>query len=75
MGRRPVDFREVIQEYEILAVVLGCPAHDKTLTTIEYISRLARSISAEFAVEVIVLHEGEIVEHFQPSVGKLVVDE
>ena len=57
---------ETIQEYEISALVLGQPAYDSALTTIEYISTIAKSISAEFGIESFVLHEGQIVEHYQP---------
>lgn len=58
---------ETIQEYEVTAVVLGRPAHDTALTSIEYISSIAKSIPAELNVETFVVHEGQIVEHYQPS--------
>lgn len=58
---------ETIQEYEVTAVVLGRPAHDKALTTIELISSIAKMIATELNVETFVVHEGQIVEHYQPT--------
>lgn len=59
--------RQMIREYEIAAVVLGRPAHDKALTTVEYISQIAQSITKDLGVEAFVVHEGEFVEHYQPQ--------
>ncbi|HCB50852.1 MAG TPA: hypothetical protein DEP47_15375 [Chloroflexi bacterium] len=59
--------KETIQEFGVSAVVLGRPAHDTALTTIEYISNIAKSIPAELNIESFVVHEGQIVEHYQPS--------
>jgi nucleotide-binding universal stress UspA family protein len=59
--------KEVVQENDITAVVLGRPSHDTAVTTIEYINSLARSITAEFGVESFVVNEGEVVEHYSPK--------
>ena len=59
--------KEVVQEYGVTAVVLGRPAHDTAHTTVEYISSFAKSIAADLGVEAFVVHEGEDVEHYQPS--------
>lgn len=58
---------EVVQENDVTAVVLGRPSHDTAHTTIEYISDLAKSIASELGVEAFVVHEGQIVEHYQPA--------
>lgn len=58
---------ETIQEYEVTAVVLGRPAHDKALTNIEFISSIAKMIATDLNVETFVVHEGQIVEHYQPA--------
>jgi hypothetical protein len=50
----------------VTAVFLGRPAHDAALTTMEFISNLARSLPIEMGVETYVVHEGEIVEHYWP---------
>lgn len=62
--------KKTIREYGVTAVVLGRPAHDTALTTIEYISSIAKSIPDELDVESFVVHEGEIVEHYKPSTTK-----
>jgi nucleotide-binding universal stress UspA family protein len=61
---------ETIQEYGVTAVVLGRPAHDKALTTSELISSIAESIATDLLVETFVVHEGEIVEHYQPTTAE-----
>lgn len=67
--------KEVIQEHDISAVVLGRPAHDRALTTLEFISKLAQSLSENFEIEFFVVHEGKIVEHFRPSADNQEGDE
>jgi hypothetical protein len=57
--------KDVIQEHEVVAVVLGLPSRDTAITTSEYIRNLARSLSAELGVEAFVVHEGDVVEHYQ----------
>jgi len=59
--------KEVVQGYDITAVVLGRPSHDTAVTTIEYIDSLARSITAEYGVESFVVDEGEVVKHYSPA--------
>lgn len=59
--------KEVVQTKNITAVVLGRPSHDTAVTTIEYISSLAQSITAEYGVESFVVDEGEVVEHYKPE--------
>ena len=56
---------ELIKKHEVTAVILGRPAHDAALTTMDFISKLAHSLSVELGVETYVVHEGEIVEHYQ----------
>ena len=54
------------QAYRLSAGRLLRPAHDAALTTMEFISNLARSLPIELGVETYVVHEGEIVEHYRP---------
>ena len=61
---------DVIKQHEVTAVFLGRPAHDAALTTIDFISNLAQSLPVELDVETFVVHEGEIVEHYQPPQAK-----
>jgi hypothetical protein len=46
------------------------PAHDASLTTMDFISKLAQSLPVELGVETYVVHEGEIVEHYLPPQAK-----
>jgi nucleotide-binding universal stress UspA family protein len=61
---------ETIQENGVTAVVLGRPAHDTALTTIEFISSIAKMIATDLNVETFVVHEGQIVEHYQSTATK-----
>lgn len=64
-GEFQQSLKEVIKENEVTAVVLGRPAHDAAHTTIDFISNLAQALPVELNVETYVVHEGEIVEHYQ----------
>jgi predicted transcriptional regulator len=46
---------------------MGRPAHDDAITTIEYISQAAQTMAANHGIEVLVLHEGEVVEEYRPG--------
>jgi nucleotide-binding universal stress UspA family protein len=58
---------ELIAEREITAAILGRPTHDTAITTLDYISEVARSLAAESGLEVFIIHEGEIVEQYGGS--------
>jgi nucleotide-binding universal stress UspA family protein len=58
--------RELIEEHEVSAVVLGTAAGGTGVTPPGYLEDLIQAIVAETGVEVIVVHEGEIVEHHTP---------
>jgi nucleotide-binding universal stress UspA family protein len=66
-GQFRLALAEVIEEYEVTTLVLGRPAQDKANTTVEYISQAAQSMAADFGIEVVVVHEGEMVEKFGAS--------
>jgi len=68
-GRFGQVLSKVIEEYDVTTLVLGRPAHDEAITTVEYISRIAQSMAAEFGIEVFVVHEGSVVEHYQAGVA------
>lgn len=63
-GRFRLALGEVIEEYGVTTLVLGRPAHDAAITTIEYISRAAQTMAADHGIEVFVVHEGEVVEEY-----------
>ena len=58
--------KEVVLEHQVTIVVLGYPARDTALTTHDYIDSLAQSLQNEFAVEVYVIDQGQIAEHYPP---------
>jgi nucleotide-binding universal stress UspA family protein len=59
--------KEIIQEEDVSAVVLGHPAHETAITTADYLNQLAQSLSAEMNVDVYIVHEGEEVDHYRPG--------
>jgi nucleotide-binding universal stress UspA family protein len=66
-GRFQTALGKVVDELGVTTLVLGHPAHDSANTTIKYISRMARTMAADHGVEVFVVHEGQMVEHYQPA--------
>jgi len=65
-GRFRDALKEVINEENVSTVVLGRPAQDTAITTTEYLQELAQQLTAESGVEVFLVHEGQVVNHFQP---------
>lgn len=59
--------QEVITEYEVDILVLGAPGKEHAITTPRFLSDLMDSIVEEFSIEVIVLQEGDIIEHKKPQ--------
>lgn len=59
--------QDAITEHEVTTVVLGRPAKDTGITTVEYLDKLAQFLLTDVGVEVFVVHEGEIVEHHEPA--------
>jgi len=61
---------EVVSEYDVDILVLGSPteeAEEADLTTTEYLADLCRFMSSEAGIEVFVLRDGEIAQHFTPG--------
>jgi nucleotide-binding universal stress UspA family protein len=58
---------EVIHEFNIHMVVLGRPAGEEALTTQPYLQGLIQSLLETTGVEVVVVHQGEVVEHYSPA--------
>jgi nucleotide-binding universal stress UspA family protein len=59
--------QQVLQEHEeISTVVLGAAIEGTSVTPAGYMEDLAQWCYAEFGVEVIVVHQGEIIEHLKP---------
>lgn len=67
------DFRQamqdIVEEHPITTVVLGRPARKTALTTTELIRELAQGLVEGTQLEVLVLHDGEIVERFPTPEG------
>lgn len=63
-GRFRPALAEVIEEHGVTTLVLGRPAHDAANTTVDYISQVAQTMAGDHGIEVIVLHEGEVVEEY-----------
>jgi len=63
-GRFRPALAEVIEEFGVTTLVLGRPAHDDAITTVDYISQVAQTMAADHGIEVLVLHEGEVVEQY-----------
>ena len=58
---------QVLKEHpEVTTVVLGAAVEGTSVTPAGYLEDLVRWCHAEHGVEVIVVHEGEIVEHLEP---------
>lgn len=59
--------REVIVAHGITAVTLGSPVYGTALTTNTYLRDLTQSLLQDLHVEVFLMHDGEIVEHYLPD--------
>jgi nucleotide-binding universal stress UspA family protein len=55
---------EVIHDFDIHTVILGSPAGETALTTQSYLQGLIQSLLKETDVEVIVVHNGEVIEQY-----------
>jgi nucleotide-binding universal stress UspA family protein len=70
-GRFRYAIKDVIQLYEISSLVLGTAVGQTGVTTLDYVEEVSRWILKETGVEVIIVHQGEIIEHHQlGSAGK-----
>ncbi len=64
-GRFREALKEVIKEENVTTVVLGRPAQGTAITTAEYIQDIAEYLTAETDVEVYLIHEGKVIDHFR----------
>lgn len=65
------EFREaleqVIQEHgEITTLLLGAAVEETSVIPAGYLEEMAKSLVVEYGIEVIIVHEGQIVEHYTP---------
>ena len=60
--------QEVAKEYNVSTVVLGYPTTDTAITTQEYINSLAEFLQTERNVEIYVLDNGDVVDHYQSPI-------
>lgn len=65
-GRFRHALKEVIQDYSVTTLVLGSAVGGTGVTTPDYLEEVTQWILTETGVEVIRVHEGEIVEHHKP---------
>lgn len=56
--------KSVIAEHDIQTVVLGSSSGGTGVITHEYIQKLVEDIGGETGVEFIILHDGEVTEHY-----------
>lgn len=57
---------EVIDEFQIETVILGCSAGGTGVVTAEYIQGLVDEVGAKTGVEFLVIDQGEIVSTYKP---------
>jgi nucleotide-binding universal stress UspA family protein len=65
-GRFRHALKDVIQSYEISSLVLGTAVGQTGMTTFDYVKEVSQWILDETGIEVIIVHQGEIVEHHRP---------
>jgi nucleotide-binding universal stress UspA family protein len=58
---------EAIQGNDVKVVVLGSPGSETGITTTDYLQELTGKLLDEMQVEVYVVDQGEILEHFAPK--------
>ena len=58
----------VINEEEIDVVILGSPAEETAVTTVDYLQDLVRDLTAAHKVVTIVLQQGELLLEHKPDV-------
>ncbi len=46
--------------------MLGAAIEETSVTPAGYLEEMVKSLLAEYSIEVIVVHEGEIIEHYTP---------
>ena len=67
------EFREaledVMREYQVSTVVLGTAIEATTVTPPGYLEELIHWIHTECGIEVILVHEGEIIKQHKPGDG------
>jgi nucleotide-binding universal stress UspA family protein len=56
-----------VKEFEATSIVLGSPAGETAIITQDFLQRLIKDVIRETGIEVYVVHEGEIIEHFTPT--------
>jgi nucleotide-binding universal stress UspA family protein len=65
-GEFVIALEEIIAERSISVVVLGCPTGETGITSESYISGVAKTLHADLLVEVFVVGEGRVLNHFLP---------
>jgi nucleotide-binding universal stress UspA family protein len=56
--------KELIDEHQVATVVLGSSAGEDSYTTPAYIKELVQWLQAQAGVEVFIVHEGKVLEHY-----------
>ncbi len=60
---------EAIEEHEVDVVMFGSPGRETAVLTRGYLQELARSLTADSDLEILVLKDGEIVNQYQGDSG------
>ncbi|KAA3659347.1 MAG: universal stress protein [Chloroflexi bacterium] len=62
--------KKVIEEQEVSLILLGAPQGRTGLTTLDFLQELAQELQTDTGVEVILIKNGEIIDHFTSESGE-----
>jgi nucleotide-binding universal stress UspA family protein len=65
-GRFRYAIRDVIELYDINSLVLGTAVGQTGVTTFDYVKEVSQWILKETGIEVIIVHQGKIIEQHRP---------
>jgi nucleotide-binding universal stress UspA family protein len=57
---------EVIEEFDVDTVILGSPSEGTGVVTTDYLENIANTLTTEHNVEVLILHDGQVIEDYPP---------
>ena len=57
---------EVIEEFDVDTVILGSPGEATGVVTSDYLQQISGTLTAQYNVEVLILHDGEVIDPFPP---------
>jgi nucleotide-binding universal stress UspA family protein len=60
---------EVIEEFNVDLVILGSPGEATGVVTNDYLENIANTLTSDHNVEVLILHDGQVIEDYPPRAG------